>query len=106
MIFSIIDERMGSYPSECIEKFINLALKCCQEETDSRPSMAEVHRELENIWFLMPESDTAISESLTSDSGKLATTPTSSSSTRNPYLSQDISGSDLISGVVPTIAPR
>ncbi|XP_042017601.1 probable LRR receptor-like serine/threonine-protein kinase At1g06840 [Salvia splendens] len=106
MIFSIIDEQMGSYPSECIEKFINLALKCCQEETDSRPSMAEVHRELENIWFLMPESDTNISESLTSDSGKLATTPTSSSSTRNPYLSQDVSGSDLISGVVPTIAPR
>ncbi|KAG6403537.1 hypothetical protein SASPL_135761 [Salvia splendens] len=106
MIFSIIDERMGSYPSECIEKFINLALKCCQEETDSRPSMAEVHRELENIWFLMPETDTNISESLTSDSGKLATTPTSSSSTRNPYFSQDVSGSDLISGVVPTIAPR
>lgn len=106
MIFSIIDERMGSYPSECVEKFVNLALKCCQENTDSRPSMAEVYRELENIWLMMPESDTNFSESLASDSGKIPTTPTSLSSTRNPYVSQDVSGSDLVSGVVPTIAPR
>ncbi|KAL0460379.1 UNVERIFIED_CONTAM: putative LRR receptor-like serine/threonine-protein kinase [Sesamum latifolium] len=51
MIFSIIDERMGSYPSECVEKFVNLALKCCQEETDARPSMAEVVRELESMAY-------------------------------------------------------
>ncbi|KAH6765757.1 Leucine-rich repeat protein kinase family protein [Perilla frutescens var. hirtella] len=106
MIFSIIDERMGSYPSECVEKFINLALKCCLEETDARPTMAEVYRELESIWLLLPESDTNYTDSITSDSGKLATTPTSSSLTKNPFVSQDVSGSDLISGVVPSIAPR
>ncbi|KAI7738473.1 hypothetical protein M8C21_031602, partial [Ambrosia artemisiifolia] len=57
MIFSVIDEKMGSYPSECVEKFVTLALKCCQEDTDERPSMAEVVRELENIWQLMPDSE-------------------------------------------------
>lgn len=107
MIFSIIDERMGSYPSECVEKFINLALKCCQEETDSRPSMAEVVRELDNIWLMMSESDTNMTESSSiSDHGKTVTPPSSSSSIKSPYLSQDVSGSDLVSGVVPTVTPR
>ncbi|KAJ0075648.1 hypothetical protein Patl1_35055 [Pistacia atlantica] len=52
MIFSVIDGRMGSYPSDCVDKFLTLALKCCQDETDARPSMAEVVRELENIWHM------------------------------------------------------
>ncbi|PPS13232.1 hypothetical protein GOBAR_AA07434 [Gossypium barbadense] len=48
MIFSVIDGRMGSYPSECVEKFVTLALKCSQDETDGRPSMAEVSRTWES----------------------------------------------------------
>ena len=48
---------MGSYPSECVVKFFTLALKCCEEETDARPSMAEVTQELEAIWLMMPDSD-------------------------------------------------
>ncbi|GFZ20006.1 leucine-rich repeat protein kinase family protein [Actinidia rufa] len=106
MIFSVIDERMGSYPSECVERFVNLALRCCQEETEARPSMAEVVRELETIWFMMPESDTRITESLITNPSKALTTPSSSSEMKNPYVSADVSGSDLVSGVVPTITPR
>ncbi|CDP04034.1 unnamed protein product [Coffea canephora] len=108
MIFSVIDDSMGSYPSECVEKFINLALKCCLEEPDARPSMAEVVRELESIWLMMPESDTILVDSLVTDPGKVetTTTPSSSSTMRNPFLSSDVSGSDLVSGVVPTITPR
>ncbi|CAA2967587.1 probable LRR receptor-like serine threonine-kinase At1g06840 [Olea europaea subsp. europaea] len=106
MIFSIIDEGMGSYSSECVEKFINLALKCCQDETDSRPSMAEVVRELENIWLMIPESDTKISESIDIDPKKDITPPSSSNKLTRPYVSQDISSSDLVSGVIPTITPR
>ncbi|KAM2613972.1 hypothetical protein TB2_028642 [Malus domestica] len=107
MIFSVIDGRMGSYPSECVEKFLSLALRCCKEETDARPSMAEVVRELENIWFMMPESDSRTSESVTSTSGgKVVTLPPSSNAARHPYVSIDVSGSDLVSGVVPTITPR
>lgn len=106
MIFSVIDNRMGSYPSECVEKFVKLALKCCQEDTDARPSMAQVVRELENIWLMMPESDTKTTESLITEPGKLISPPSSSTPTKNPYVSSDISGSELVSGVVPTIAPR
>ncbi|CAI9776538.1 unnamed protein product [Fraxinus pennsylvanica] len=106
VIFSVIDEEMGSYPSECVEKFIDLALKCCQDETDSRPSMAEVVRELENIWLMTPESDTKISESKVTDPGKDITPPSSSTSLKHPYVSQDISSSDLVSGVIPTVTPR
>ncbi|CAN6696381.1 unnamed protein product [Malus baccata var. baccata] len=107
MIFSVIDGRMGSYPSECVEKFLSLALKCCKVETDARPSMAEVVRELENIWFMMPESDSRTSESVTSSSGgKVVTLPPSSNAARHPYVSIDVSGSDLVSRVVPTITPR
>ena len=107
MIFSVIDGRMGSYPSDCVEKFLSLALKCCQDETDSRPSMAEVVRQLENIWLMMPESDTKTSEPLiTPKDGKEVTPQSSSSEVKHPYLSLDVSGSNLDSGVVPTIAPR
>ncbi|KAK3025851.1 hypothetical protein RJ639_041299, partial [Escallonia herrerae] len=106
MIFSVIDERMGSYPSECVEKFVSLALKCCQEETDARPSMTDVVRELESIWHMMPESDTKTSQSSTSDPGKIVSPQPSSSMSKNPYVSSDVSGSDLLSGVIPTITPR
>lgn len=106
----MIDEKMGSYPSECVEKFVTLALKCCKEDTDERPSMAEVVRELENIRQMMPESDSRIMNSIDIEAGKNANAPSSqssSSTTKNhPYVSSDISGSDLVSGVVPTIAPR
>ncbi|KAH6766091.1 Leucine-rich repeat protein kinase family protein [Perilla frutescens var. hirtella] len=80
MIFCVIDKRMGSYPSDCVEKFTKLAVKCCRDETEERPSMADVVRELENILTMMPpDTDIQIQES--SLEGKVAvTTPTSSSS--------------------------
>ncbi|KAL8253115.1 hypothetical protein R6Q59_036808 [Mikania micrantha] len=107
MLFSIIDAKMGSYPSECVEKFATLALKCCQEDTNERPSMAEVVRELETIWDMMPDSRSRTNDSINTESGKIVSSDQSSSSTtKNPYVSCDISGSDLVSGVTPTIAPR
>ncbi|XP_073301001.1 probable LRR receptor-like serine/threonine-protein kinase At1g06840 isoform X1 [Primulina huaijiensis] len=105
-IFSVIDERMGSYPSECVEKLINLALKCCQEVRNNRPCMKEVVSELESIWLMMPESDPKTTESVVTDDSVTTVTPSSSSTLRNPCVSQDISGSDLVSNVIPTIAPR
>ncbi|KAL2333094.1 hypothetical protein Fmac_014307 [Flemingia macrophylla] len=108
MVFSIIDERMGSYPSEHVEKFLTLAMKCCEDEPEARPSMAEVVRELENIWSTLPESDTKIVELISSDSGKTDghSTPSSSSAMKTPFVSGDASGSDLVSGVIPSIKPR
>ncbi|XP_039013523.1 probable LRR receptor-like serine/threonine-protein kinase At1g06840 isoform X2 [Hibiscus syriacus] len=109
MVFSVIDGRMGSYPSECVEKFLTLALKCCQEETDSRPSMVDVVREVENIWVMMPESNMGVSKSIDTVDEKMTPPPPSSSSSsmvKNPYVSSDVSGSDLVSGVIPSITPR
>ncbi|GMP48847.1 hypothetical protein CsSME_00016057 [Camellia sinensis var. sinensis] len=106
IIFSVIDERMGSYPSECVEKFVSLALKCSREETSARPSMAEVVRELESIGLLMHESDSKVTESFIADPAKVVSPPSSSSNMNHPYVSADVSGSDLVSGVMPAITPR
>ncbi|GMY10409.1 probable LRR receptor-like serine/threonine-protein kinase At1g06840 isoform X1 [Fagus crenata] len=105
MIFSVIDGRMGSYPSECVVKFLTLALKCCQEETDARPSMAEVVRELDSIWLMMPDSDIRSADPMITNAEKEVTPPSSSSKVKHPYVSFDVSGSDLVSGVVPSITP-
>ncbi|GKV44001.1 hypothetical protein SLEP1_g51230 [Rubroshorea leprosula] len=107
-IFSVLDVRMGSYPSECVEKFVNLAMKCCQDETDSRPSMAEVVRTLETIGLMIPRySDPSLVESMEGDPETTSTTPPSSSSmVKNLYISSYVSSSDLISGATPTITPR
>ncbi|XP_059429387.1 probable LRR receptor-like serine/threonine-protein kinase At1g06840 isoform X2 [Corylus avellana] len=106
MIFGIIDGRMGSYPSDCVVKFLSLALKCCQDKTDARPSMAEVVRELENIWVMMPDSDIRKADPMVADVVKDMTPPSSSSNVKHPYVSMDLLGSNLDSGVVPTITPR
>jgi hypothetical protein len=107
MIFGIIDGRMGSYPSDCVVKFLSLALKCCQDETDAQPSMAEVVRELENIWVMMLDSDIRNADPI-ADVVKDMTLPSSSSNVKHPYasISMDLSSSNLDSGVVPTITPR
>lgn len=107
MIFSVIDEQMGSCPNDYIVKFFSLAMKCCQDETDARPSMAEVVRELESIWFSMPGSGIKMSYPMITDAVKLETSP-SSSSMENPYvsMSSDAAGSNLVSGVIPSITPR
>ncbi|XP_062075221.1 receptor-like kinase LIP2 [Humulus lupulus] len=61
-MFSIMDRNMGSYMIESIKRFMDLALKCCQEETNARPSMLEIVRELENICSLQCESDSSTLE--------------------------------------------
>ena len=106
MIFSIIDGRMRSYPSKCVVRFLTLALKCCEEETNARPSTTEVVRELESIWHMMPDSDIRSVDPMVTDAEKVVTTPSSSSIVKIPYAAFDESGSELVSGVVPTIMPR
>ena len=106
MIFSIIDGKMGSYPPKCVMKFLNLALKCCEDETDARPSMAEVVRELESIWHMMPDSDIVLANPLDTDVEKVVTTPSSSSMVEDPYVSSEISNTKLVSGAIPSMTPR
>ncbi|KAF5737306.1 putative LRR receptor-like serine/threonine-protein kinase [Tripterygium wilfordii] len=107
MMFSIIDGNMGPYPSECVKKFMALALKCCEDETDARPSMLEAVRELENISSMLPESDTIPSDSDTTTSGTADLAPLSIHSRgSSAYGTNDFLGSNLVSGVIPTIRPR
>uniref|UniRef100_A0A2N9I2L9 Protein kinase domain-containing protein n=1 Tax=Fagus sylvatica TaxID=28930 RepID=A0A2N9I2L9_FAGSY len=73
---------------------------CCEEEMDARPSMAEVTRELEGIWLMMPDFDIRTTDPM------VMTPPSSSSMVKNPYAPSDVFGCELVSGVVPYNAPR
>lgn len=109
MMLSMIDPRMGSYPSECLEPFATLALSCCKDETNARPSMAQVVQELEKIAKLMPAGAYRTTPSMQSvDSMDMPEKHISFEeiTTQNPYVSSDILGSDLLSGTVSGIAPR
>lgn len=107
-ILSIVDTRLGSFPSECLERFVDLALSCCHDKPEERPSMLVVVRELENILDMMPDVSGALYSDLSPrSSSRLPSSPTSTSCiTRDQFASGSISGSDLVSGVVPTIRPR
>ncbi|XP_078437109.1 leucine-rich repeat protein kinase family protein [Wolffia australiana] len=106
MVFSTIDRRMGSYPPECVEMFMVLALRCCEDETNSRPSMAEVVRELENISAIFQQKNVALSSSEKSTPARSTPAPSSLNHSTVFDISSDVSGSDLRSGVIPTVGPR
>lgn len=103
---------MGSYPADCVEKLLKLALRCCHEKTDLRPPMSDVVRELDTIWQMA--STTSQSNSKISsgrmEKEELEMIPSSSSYDMSlmahTNVSSDVSGSDLVSDVHPTIIPR
>ncbi|PKA51145.1 putative LRR receptor-like serine/threonine-protein kinase [Apostasia shenzhenica] len=103
--FTIIDERMGSYPSDCIEKFVSLAYSCCQAQPDARPSMSAVVRELEKIWAMMPDTDILHPESAITELGNTTAPLFSRAAAPYSYLSS-ASGSDVLRSVVPNVSPR
>jgi len=50
-IMSIADPQMGpSPPLNGLEPLLKLALSCCENESDARPRMMDIVRELEDIW--------------------------------------------------------
>ncbi|VAI83036.1 unnamed protein product [Triticum turgidum subsp. durum] len=114
MILSVVDTRMGPCPWECVERFAALGLRCCRDETDARPSMVEVVRELETIWQMTPETDSVPLESESRcpwTPGRTGTQLSSSSAgglmMAYQYMSSsDASGSNLLSGVVRSTNPR
>lgn len=108
-LFGIIDNRMGAYPSECVERFIALAVRCCQDKPEMRPSMLDVVRELENVLQLAPDSMTLCDTTFLQSSSSSSTITTSTSLTNVSNftrMSSDVSGSDLTTTVMPTITPR
>ncbi|KAI5057338.1 hypothetical protein GOP47_0027353 [Adiantum capillus-veneris] len=105
MMLSIVDPRMGPYPAECLQPLSRLAVSCCKDDYESRPSMGEVVRELEAIWRLTPVGDsmTSFETSLDPDSDAKHD---KGFTYNNPYISSDIDGSGLMSGTMPNVAPR
>eukprot|EP00249_Psilotum_nudum_P016342 c25774_g2_i3 orf=2424-3812(+) len=104
MILSIVDPRMGAYPSEALEPLVRLAIACCKDDTDARPSMAEVVRDLEDIWRNTPWSDSLNSfDNSEVEMGDMKSLKAPALS--NPYISSD-DGSGLMSGTIPNVAPR
>ncbi|KAE8714437.1 V-type proton ATPase subunit E [Hibiscus syriacus] len=55
--------RMGWYPSECMERLVGLALSCCEDNPEKRPSMLEVVRQLEYILKMLPQTESVSSSS-------------------------------------------
>ncbi|CAH8361168.1 unnamed protein product [Eruca vesicaria subsp. sativa] len=94
---SLIDKRMEPWSTEIAERFFTLALRCSHDSPDMRPAMAEVVKELES---LLPDKEGKVE----TNSSVLSTS--SSNVTRDLYESASLLGSDLSSGVVPSIAPR
>ncbi|GAU45177.1 hypothetical protein TSUD_178700 [Trifolium subterraneum] len=106
---------MGEYPPECLDKFLALALRCCEDHPEERPSMIDVVRELEDIIALLPETEISLSDVSLDNSGKMAPSSSSSSAATSGFIttrkdqqhmSSYVSGSDLVSDVIPTIVPR
>ncbi|CAN4115758.1 unnamed protein product [Withania somnifera] len=107
IMFSIMDNSMGSYPSECAEKFVALALKCCQDKPEDRPSMLEVVRTLETILRMMPYTDADPLDNKGSFGETTSSSSLSNTRSRDLFVSSsNVSGGDLISGVTLTITPR
>ena len=104
MILSIVDKRMGSYPAECLKPLIDLALSCCKDNADSRPSISEVVWALEAIWRMThcPDYMVRSEETPTPDNHQNALY----SGDVNPYVSSDIDGSGLRSGAIHRVAAR
>ncbi|KAI4302628.1 hypothetical protein MLD38_038350 [Melastoma candidum] len=108
MMPSFIDRNMGTHPSDSIKKFMELALRCCEDQKISRPSMLEVVRELENLSSALSETDPSASES---DSSNPRVTPANPSPlySRSFIETREFAGSDLIEGhflIRPYLADR
>ncbi|KAJ8533748.1 hypothetical protein K7X08_007072 [Anisodus acutangulus] len=107
MMSSIIDRSIGPYSSHCVEKFLDLALRCTLDEQKDRPVMLEVVRELENITCMLPAAlDNNIAPDLdVSTSGMSSSSPTSAYS-RHTITYTTMERIELVSGVIPSITPR
>ncbi|MCD7447076.1 hypothetical protein HAX54_023105 [Datura stramonium] len=107
-MFSVMDSTMGPYPSECVEKFVALALKCCEDKPEDRPSMLDVVRELEtieSIFNMMPDADADTVDSKAKFNEPKSSSSFSDSTSRDPFLSSNVSEVYSISGVSLTM-PR
>ncbi|MCE3052179.1 hypothetical protein HAX54_051755 [Datura stramonium] len=107
MMSSIIDRSIGPYSSDCVEKFLDLALRCSMDEQKDRPSMLEVVRELEDITYMLPASfDNNIATNVDVSTSGMSSSPPTSTYSRHTTTYTTMEGIELVSGVIPSIKPR
>lgn len=107
-MYSVMDSTMGPYPSECMEKFAALALKCCEDKPEDRPSMLKVVRELETIQSILnmiPDTEADTVDSKTKFNEPKSSSSFSETTSRDAFLSSDVMGGYSFSGVSLTM-PR
>jgi len=84
-----------------------LATKCCQDETDERPSMLEIVRELEVILRMMPEADLVLLDTTDTDSADMSKSLSTCSATGTSFVTQTSGSVNASSGVLSEVlAPR
>ncbi|XP_062207252.1 probable LRR receptor-like serine/threonine-protein kinase At1g06840 isoform X2 [Phragmites australis] len=108
-ISGIIDSRMSPNPPECAMRFLSLAMKCCRDETDDRPYMADIVRELETIRSMLPEGEDLVSETTGTGSGALTKSMSTTSTTTGVlFVSSHTSGTGQANSGIPsgTVVPR
>ncbi|KAH0912010.1 hypothetical protein HID58_035331, partial [Brassica napus] len=96
---SMADNRMGQSAPDKVMKLAELALRCCEDRPEMRPSMSKVVKDLESICQSVKETD------MFSETTTLLYTKTSSSSSSSPVPSS-FSGSNLDSGFFESVKPR
>ncbi|CAH8382794.1 unnamed protein product [Eruca vesicaria subsp. sativa] len=94
------DNRMGEISPDKVMKVAELALWCCEDRPEMRPSMSKVVKELESICQSVKETD-VFSETTT-----LLYSKTSSSSSPIPSDFSSLPGSNLDSGFLEAVKPR
>ncbi|XP_015055886.1 probable LRR receptor-like serine/threonine-protein kinase At1g06840 [Solanum pennellii] len=107
MMSSIIDKGIGPYSSDCVKKFLDLALRCSLDEQKDRPLMLEVVRELEDITYMLPAVfDNNIPPDTDVSTSGMSSSPPTSTYSRHTTTYTTVEGIELVSGVIPTIRPR
>uniref|UniRef100_A0A0D9WHS9 non-specific serine/threonine protein kinase n=1 Tax=Leersia perrieri TaxID=77586 RepID=A0A0D9WHS9_9ORYZ len=99
-ISEIMDSRMGLCPPECVQSFLVLAMKCSRDETDDRPSMSEIVRELELILKMMPDGEFIPLETPEAYSGAMSKSISDSGNGNYLLSSQTFTSADASSSVL------
>ncbi|CAN0913783.1 Probable LRR receptor-like serine/threonine-protein kinase At1g06840 [Linum grandiflorum] len=135
MVEAVVDPTLQqgpppSYPKGPTHKFMGLGLRCCHDEAKARPTMAEVVRELEDLcssieatagelagaptgerWrsYGAMEMQRSGNSSSSTGGGSVKASSSSGGDTltfMSSSAGHGFKGSDLVSGVIPTIRPR
>jgi serine/threonine protein kinase/Leucine-rich repeat (LRR) protein len=110
---SMVDPHIANYPVEALETFMQLALSCCRDMPEARPTMAEVVRDLEALGRRFADDGSSDGFSLDmpsmSSRSSVGSLPTSYPHSSYPHSIPERDSADtseLLSGTVMHVAPR